>query len=421
MNKALKISPKKKKNNELIKLIKTAFSDGVRTMPLLKDITGETPDKIKKIAKKSGLKIKKVKDCKKEVIKQLIKNGVRSIETICEGLQTNPSSLYQFTKSKNIRINYHKMEPFYADPKMDALIGKTLSLREISEQINLSRHTNLSRQTVLNYINGSGQHKTYSEKRKEKQENKIKTRREEKQEFIQTKSLFLTLLKNYVLKEAKNEGFATLSTLERIKFFESNKKFNKKKSENYWIFYNRYDYAKRNKQTRTIRELTEGIDISISLGGELLKDINLKPMMYRKTIKGRTTENQKIVLKECYQSRISIADTNFFLGLSNNVVSYFFSKFKKEDKIKTNINSYYKNHCEVYEGLDAGFNFEELHELLNLSLKKIESIYRKRHEMKPKLIQILNNIHKDIEIEKPYLQKNDKTNSDVYGLGFKNR
>ena len=106
------------------KQIKKAIDKGARTVSQIYDVTNIPAVSIRKVVKKEFKDLLPNYKNKPALLRKTLKEGVDSLEVLCNTVNSAPLSLMNLARRNKIKIPYDKMTSYKTRPKIDRMIAE---------------------------------------------------------------------------------------------------------------------------------------------------------------------------------------------------------------------------------------------------------------------------------------------------------
>lgn len=366
--------------------------DGNNLPQIKEEVHKLTIPGIRKILMRHGLRVKKGL----EKISEETQNSIAELAKECKTqreLQKRTRDMYKVTpyfvqrivKEKGISIERKTR----SITERDALILQGLSLKTIAE------HEGVTSERIRQYINSSGQYKTWkTERQKRKQQEK------DERELPKARKEIAELIDLHILEKTKEEqGWAYAKATEYfIKARHTDLPF-----EKVLALFKAYENAVQNKETLSLTKLSEkaGFD-KWYISNNILKAAGL-PLFNPPRAYSLSEEQRQAVINGKDISYFTATDVAFFAGCTSAWAAAFKdSRIPREKRKEVHIG--YAKCSMIYEAQDAGFTMDEICEYVNLQKRSI--IFKalgERPTIEPNITNALKIMYPNRNITKPYL------------------
>lgn len=340
-------------------------------------------------------------------LKEIIAQGETSGETLCKIIGTKSIRyLQEFCSQHNITLPKN-ITPYRRRPNIDTLIEQGLTLEEISQN-NL-----LSRERIRQYINDSGQHDYFVQRRKTQKELESAAARDK------TRRELITILQDRLYQKAKEQGWAYEKAVEYDLSRKQIRTTGPRKAlplARLITLFETYENAKKNNHRMSLQDLQNETELHFVTIGKIFRKMHIKPMY--DTPHHLALENQERI-KKAATLEVSCSDIAYFLGLPlytiNNCLAGLHlrqprigkrpSIFRVSHLEAQQSHLTYRLASQIYEAHDLGFDENDITNLFNTHIKITTYTLEQRSTLAPKIIRALHTLYPNHNINKPYLEK----------------
>ena len=379
--------------------IKKSICCGAKSLEEISFTIGLSIGHTRRLAKEAEIKIPKKQYESKPAIDALINKGL-VVREIAEQLGISKSTVYRYIDKSNQKEVYYKRKRSKQDNPIDDLIKKGFAAREIAEQLGISR------QAVYYYLDREGIKEIYRQKRRINDFAHSMKKPEKKMLGVRLAATLEQIAKQK-LQKGDEDAFDS-----SIAYFRLTKGSSCSFKRIFTLFKRYYD-AKKTGKKASLREIGLAPVNMFGSGVDcILSKLNKEPLYGKKQRKNKVSEEQIEAIGWCYEIDMSYADIGYFLGLPQYVVYQRIAKSDKSIQIpgRTNYLAFFglneklthKICSQIYEAQDCEFSKEEILELLDISKRVYDYAIQHKQTLEPIIINALRTMFPNKEINKPY-------------------
>ena len=396
------LNVEEKTEEEIVERVRNAIANGASSISEVFRRTGLYPYTLYRLEREGRIKLPRGKRDHKinlESFLEEIKKGERSIEKLCEIWDfKSPHSMWAYCTKHNLPWPENPI-PYRTWLEVDVLIDKGLPITEIGKKFSRSR------ELIRQYINASGQYKYWKGKRDDIVYGLIL----ERENLIQARSIFLSAVRARTEELAKEKDWATQKAVEYLDSYKRIDERNYSFDILYSVF-KRYEEALKKGKKLSLSRLAEESGLKwASPTRRILAGVGLEPMHGKRAMARKVKID---AVKRGFNLDLSSRDVGYFLEHPEDNAAEIFSRMGKRVKTHFEIGRLGREYLtwsrasQIYEAQDAGFNEDEITELLDTNYDIVEYAISCRDEgIENKLIKDLRILFNDKTIKTPYVTR----------------